>query len=391
MAKAAKVDEKALAGKLAALLASRMAAREKDAAREARKTVRKVLDLSKQGASELEIAEEIQARAARGAWVDKVAAGDFVQAVESILGHHLARGGRAVLVNTDLLNSKLTRTFEDLAQRRDLPLLDLRTLFDRLGQFEERRKSFALSLANNADYETDGFNHFYAEANSTYLFRVFVPESLSVDSAVFITGNHPLLGDGRPNQIRMYDDGSHGDERALDRIWSLRLHFDQPPTLFFTFTTGGRSEKFAMRELPQLDEACFVQMGDFVKAAFNAAIKNRMAHIHVGAMAGKLENLRGPIRTAFRVADLAFAPHNREMFENRLHNSNPAVVRNAQAMLKKYGEGHPIRSLAYPVQAVRFGSRLGLVALGGEPVVDYALRARRELPNVIVAGYNHVR
>ncbi len=185
------------------------------------------------------IAEEIQARAARGAWVDKVAAGDFVQAVESILGHHLARGGRAVLVNTDLLNSKLTRTFEDLAQRRDLPLLDLRTLFDRLGQFEERRKSFALSLANNADYETDGFNHFYAEANSTYLFRVFVPESLSVDSAVFITGNHPLLGDGRPNQIRMYDDGSHGDERALDRIWSLRLHFDQPPTLFFTFTTGG--------------------------------------------------------------------------------------------------------------------------------------------------------
>jgi len=61
VAKAAKVDEKALAGKLAALLASRMAAREKDAAREARKTVRKVLDLSKQGASELEIAEEIQA------------------------------------------------------------------------------------------------------------------------------------------------------------------------------------------------------------------------------------------------------------------------------------------------------------------------------------------
>ena len=108
------------------------------------------------------------------------------------------------------------------------------------------------------------------------------------------------------------------------------------------------------------------------------------------AMAGKLENLRGPIRTAFRVADLAFAPHNRDMFENRLHNSNPAVVRNAQAMLKKYSEGHPIRSLAYPVQAVRFGSRLGLVALGGEPVVDYALRARRELPNVIVAGYSNV-
>ena len=34
------------------------------------------------------------------------------------------------------------------------------------------------------------------------------------------------------------------------------------------FTTGGRTEKCAMRCFPELDEACFVQMGDFVKAAF---------------------------------------------------------------------------------------------------------------------------
>ena len=34
------------------------------------------------------------------------------------------------------------------------------------------------------------------------------------------------------------------------------------------FTTGGRSEKFAMQQLPELDESCFIQMGDFVKAAF---------------------------------------------------------------------------------------------------------------------------
>ena len=56
-------------------------------------------------------------------------------------------------------------------------------------------------------------------------------------------------------------------------------------------TTGGRSEKFAMRELPQLDQSCFVQMGDFVKAAFVAAIKNKIDHVHVGAMAGKLTKM----------------------------------------------------------------------------------------------------
>ena len=57
------------------------------------------------------------------------------------------------------------------------------------------------------------------------------------------------------------------------------------------FTTGGRTEKFAMKELPQLDESCFVQMGDFVKAAFQTAVKRGMAHIYVGAMVGKLTKM----------------------------------------------------------------------------------------------------
>ena len=57
------------------------------------------------------------------------------------------------------------------------------------------------------------------------------------------------------------------------------------------FTTGGRSEKFAMKQLPELDESCFVQMGDFVKAAFATAIKRKQTHIYVGAMAGKLTKM----------------------------------------------------------------------------------------------------
>lgn len=57
------------------------------------------------------------------------------------------------------------------------------------------------------------------------------------------------------------------------------------------FTTGGRTEKFAMRELPELDESCFVQMGDFVKAAFATAVKRKMTQVTVGAMVGKLTKM----------------------------------------------------------------------------------------------------
>lgn len=57
------------------------------------------------------------------------------------------------------------------------------------------------------------------------------------------------------------------------------------------FTTGGRTEKFAMRQLLELEASCFVQMGDFVKAAFTNAIKRKMPFVYVGAMVGKLTKM----------------------------------------------------------------------------------------------------
>ena len=68
------------------------------------------------------------------------------------------------------------------------------------------------------------------------------------------------------------------------------------------FTTGGRTEQFAMRQLPDLDESCFVQMGDFVKAAFSTALKRRLASIYLGVMIGKLTKLSQglPVTHAWR-------------------------------------------------------------------------------------------
>ena len=109
------------------------------------------------------------------------------------------------------------------------------------------------------------------------------------------------------------------------------------------------------------------------------------------ALNGKLETLKPPIRAAFQNIDLEFAPHTRERFEEELKNTNQFRVRRAQEMLKAYDEGRPIRRIAYPVQAIRFGNSLTLVTLGGEVVVDYVLRTKREFPreNLIVAGYTN--
>lgn len=56
-------------------------------------------------------------------------------------------------------------------------------------------------------------------------------------------------------------------------------------------TTGGRTEKFAMRELPHLEQACFVQMGDFLKYALDTVVQRGIRHVVIGGMVGKLTKI----------------------------------------------------------------------------------------------------
>lgn len=56
-------------------------------------------------------------------------------------------------------------------------------------------------------------------------------------------------------------------------------------------TTGGRTEKFVMQELPQLPPASFVQMGDFLRYALDTVVKERIRHVVIGGMVGKLTKM----------------------------------------------------------------------------------------------------
>jgi hypothetical protein len=105
-------------------------------------------------------------------------------------------------------------------------------------------------------------------------------------------------------------------------------------------------------------------------------------------LSGELQPIRGPLRAAIFVTTLPFAPQLRSVYEADLANpkSSPAARRRAQRMLDS-----PVLDTPYPVQAIRFGKSLTLLALGGEVVVDYALRAKREFPGepLIVAAYSN--
>ena len=104
-----------------------------------------------------------------------------------------------------------------------------------------------------------------------------------------------------------------------------------------------------------------------------------------------LQPVNGRIRSVFQVVDLEFAFHTREKFEELLKTGNKFQQRNARLQLKAYDDGRPVRRYPYPVQGVAFGQDLVLVALGGEVVVDYALRIKKEYGDrgIIVAGYSN--
>ncbi len=85
---------------------------------------------------------------------------------------------------------------------------------------------------------------------------------------------------------------------------------------------------------------------------------------------------------------LRFAPQAPSVYEADLANpkATPALRNRARKMLAS-----PVADVAYPVQAIRFGKDLTLVALGGEAVVDYDLRVKREYAGepVVVAAYSN--
>ncbi|MBI3585659.1 MAG: hypothetical protein HY088_00830 [Ignavibacteriales bacterium] len=59
-----------------------------------------------------------------------------------------------------------------------------------------------------------------------------------VRKAVYIAGSHEALGNWVPNTIRMYDDGTHGDEKG-DGIWTVEIQLPPGSEIEYKYTNSG--------------------------------------------------------------------------------------------------------------------------------------------------------
>lgn len=108
-------------------------------------------------------------------------------------------------------------------------------------------------------------------------------------------------------------------------------------------------------------------------------------------LAAKMRVIDAPLTTRFDYAGLSFQLPTAEELEQRIKSGGPVQTkRHAEQMLEIYRrEGRLPATYPVPIQAWQFGDQLTMIFLGGEVVVDYALRLKKTLgdPDLWVTAY----
>jgi lysophospholipase L1-like esterase len=148
-----------------------------------------------------------------------------------------------------LLNNALWRggayaiALEKIARAEQIPFIDSSLLIENARKAIEDGLEVRLALRDRPDrpLPSDG-------AVET-IFRVYSGD-YPVPKSINLAGVHPALGARVPNRIAMYDDGTHGDQRAGDRVWSYAVTVPRGTTLFYVYTNSGEEGKWEGLDVP---------------------------------------------------------------------------------------------------------------------------------------------
>jgi Neutral/alkaline non-lysosomal ceramidase, N-terminal len=152
----------------------------------------------------------------------------------------------------------------------------------------------------------------------------------------------------------------------------------QSPGAIALFVQGAGADA---NPLPRRTVELAVRHGQTVAAAVSEVLQ------------GKMKQVNGALRAVYEITDVPFQkPPSREELTARLKDTNEARRRNAGWLLAALErDGHIRSSYPDPIQVWQFGDGPTLIALGGELVVDYALRfkAKYGWSDTWIAGYSN--
>jgi len=129
-------------------------------------------------------------------------------------------------------------------------------LVDSLGIVNGARASIEHTLEASLDLEGRD-DAFPAPApapgpgKTTVVFRAY-RGSASVPKALSIVGSDPQLGALRPNTVWMHEDGTGGDQKAGDGVWTYRAAFPPGTSVAYVYTNSGAPGRWEGLDVPHI-------------------------------------------------------------------------------------------------------------------------------------------
>src|SRR5262249_35604906 len=180
----------------------------------------------------------------------RVSPHDYESNLREMIAVSRSHGISVILLDNELWAESPYRTLlKAVAADTHVPLVDSLQLVADARAKMERDVESRLALAHSTAPQAPGGTQ--APALTRVIFRV-ARGQYAVPRAMSIAGTDPQLGDASPNTVLMHDDGTGGDERAIDGVWSLETTFPPETHLSYVYTNSGTPGRWEGLDVPPI-------------------------------------------------------------------------------------------------------------------------------------------
>ena len=179
------------------------------------------------------------------AWT-RVPLADFERNLKAMIALAREHGAGVVLLFNELWPDSPYRTaIERVATAAGVRWVDSQRLIARARREREDDLQRVRGLTPRTAASTN------ARGEVEVVFRV-AADRQTVPGSIFIVGAHPALGALVPNRVAMHDDGTHGDQRAGDGVWSYTASLAPGQRLAYVYTNSGSEGRWEGLDVPAL-------------------------------------------------------------------------------------------------------------------------------------------
>jgi len=180
------------------------------------------------------------------AWT-RVPLPDYEHNVTTMVELARNRGAGVVLLFNDLAADNPYRTeLERVAAATGVPLVDSQRLI------AEARRKLELDIERARGLTPEHAPRARANGDTVEVVLRVTANGEPVPRALFVAGAHPALGGLVPNRVALHDDGTHGDQRAGDGVWSYAVSLPPGTRLSYVYTNSGREGRWEGLDVPAL-------------------------------------------------------------------------------------------------------------------------------------------